>query len=77
MKNQYVDDYCMITCVDNNNQVRADILSFNENKFLSVALNKSVKLNMVYNGRVYEAKSSGLTFVSNGPKITQVKNTRT
>ena len=35
----------------------------------SMFVNKSVKLVMKWNGRVYEGRMAGMDFVSNGPKI--------
>lgn len=73
---QYIDNTCQVTCEDNNKNVTADILAFNEKRNLTVAINKSIKLLMSWNGRIYEGKMSGMTFISNGPKITQVKEGR-
>ncbi len=48
--------------------VQAEIMAFNEGRNLTVVMNKSVKLLMNWNGRVYEGRMAGLDFVSNGPK---------
>lgn len=73
---QYIEDTCQVTCVDNNRVVLADVLDFKEGKMLSVSLNKSLKLVMPWNGRVFEGRMSGLTFTSTGPIITKVNDTR-
>lgn len=73
---RYVDDFCDVTCEDNNKVVRADILNFQEGKTLSVSLNKSLKLIMPWNGKIYEGRMSGMTFVSKGPKIMETKESR-
>lgn len=73
---QYIDETCRVECEDNGKVVDADILSFKENSTLSVSLNKSVKLVLQWNGRIYEGKMSGLTFVSKGPIIKNIKTTR-
>lgn len=70
---RYIDDKCEVKCEDNNKVVTADVLSFQEGKSLSVSLNKSLKLVMPWNGQIYEARMSCLTFVSKGPKITETK----
>lgn len=70
---KYIDDTCEVRCEDNDKVVKADILNFQEGKTLSVSLNKSLKLVMPWNGKIYEGKMSGLTFVSKGPKITETK----
>lgn len=73
---KYIDDTCAVTCEDNGRTVTADILDFREEKTLHVSLNKTLKLIMPWNGRIYEGNQSGLTFVSKGPKIVETKDGR-
>ncbi len=73
---KYIDETCIVVCEDNDKKVVADILAFNEGRNLTVSLNKSVKLLMSWNGRVYEGRMSGMSFVSQGPKIKEVKDGR-
>jgi len=68
--NTRFEETCRVTCEDNGKTVDADILDFKQNKSLSVSLNKSLKLIMAWNGRVYEGRMGGLSFVSSGPKGT-------
>lgn len=70
---KYISETCQVICEDNNKAVIADILDFKEQKMLAVSLNKSLKLLMPWNGKIYEGKMSGLTFVSDGPTITETK----
>ena len=74
--NRYIADTCDVTCEDNGRTAVAELLSFQEGSFLSVSLNRSVKLTLQWNGTLYEGKSSGLSFVSNGPSITTTYNGR-
>lgn len=74
--NKYIAETCEVTCENNSKKVTADILSFTEGKFLSVSLNKSIKLNLQWNGRIYEGKQGGMSFISTGPVIKQVKTSR-
>jgi hypothetical protein len=76
MSKQYISETCMVTCEDNNKTVVADLLSFKPNQHLSVSLEKSLKLEMRWNGRVYEGKMGKLSFISQGPTITEVKQGR-
>ena len=62
------EDTCNVVCEDNGKTVVADILQFNETRNLTVSINKSIKLLMSWNGRVYEGRMSGMSFVSDGPK---------
>lgn len=65
----YHDDGCTVICENNNRTSDAEILDFQDKRFLSVSLNRSVKLVMRWTGTVYEGKMAGLTFHSAGPKI--------
>jgi hypothetical protein len=62
---------CQIKQVNSNKIVEAVVHEFKEQSKLVVVLNKSVKLNMVWNGRVYEGKMAGMDFTSSGPKISK------
>jgi hypothetical protein len=72
----YVEDTCEVICEDNGRKVVGDILAFNERRNLTVSINKSIKLMMSWNGRIYEGKMSGMSFVSDGPIIRSVKEGR-
>lgn len=74
--NQYIDDTCEVTSENSGKTVIADILGFREHEYLSVSLNKSVRVNLQWNGRIYEGKMSGMSFVSTGPKIKNIKTSR-
>jgi len=67
MKTRF-EEVCKVTCEDNDRVVDADILDFREEKMLIVSLNKSIKLTMPWNGKIYEGKLAGKSFVSQGPK---------
>ena len=62
-------DVCDVKNVTSNKVVEAVVQDFKELDTLYVIINKSVKLAMKWNGRVYEGRMAGLDFVSNGPKI--------
>ncbi len=73
-----ISDTCQLQCADNGKTIIADVLSFNQNKYLSVSVMKSVKLEMKYNERthIYEGNMSGLTFTTSGPILTTFKQGR-
>lgn len=48
--------------------VDAEVVSFNEGKSLNVVLNRSIKLQLNWNGQIYEGRVAGMDFVSKGPK---------
>ena len=62
------EDTCVVKQDNTSKEVVADVLNFNEGRNLTVALNKSVKLMMSWNGRVYEGHMAGMDFTSAGPK---------
>lgn len=73
---QYIDETCRVTCEDNNKVMVADILNFKEHLYLAVSLEKQLKLEMRWNGKIYEGRLGRMSFVSEGPKITEVKQGR-
>lgn len=73
---EYIDDTCEVICEDNGRKVVAEILSFQQKKYLTVSLDRSVKLSFQWNGKLYEANQGPLSFVSDGPVITVVKSRR-
>ena len=66
----HFDDIALIECTDNGKKMEAEVLSFKEEQFLSVSIQRAVKLNMSWNPEknVYIGKCSGLEFISTGPK---------
>lgn len=72
------DDTAMVTCVDNGQTVKAEILEFKPQVLLSISLEKSIKLVLKYviKSDEYQAELYGRTFVSKGPKATHIKTGR-
>lgn len=73
---KYIADTCTVINENNDREVPAEILSFKEGKMLTVSLNKSVKVTLAWNGRIYEGRAGGMTFISTGPKIVETKEGR-
>ena len=71
-----VGDKCVVKQDNSSKTVEAEVLSFNEKRNLTVVLNKSVKLNMAWNGRLYEGRMAGIDFTTEGPTITTSKTGR-
>lgn len=67
IKTRY-DSHCEVKQDNSGKIVQAEVMAFNEGRNLTVIMNKSVKLLMNWNGRVYEGRMAGMDFVSNGPK---------
>jgi hypothetical protein len=70
------DDHCSVKNVASGKSVEAEILAFNEGRNLTVVLNKSVKILMNWNGRMYEGRMAGMDFTSAGPKGQQYSEGR-
>jgi hypothetical protein len=66
-------DKCLVKQENSKKEVEAEVLEFKEHKKLIVVLNKSIKLNLTWNGSLYEGKMAGLDFVSNGPAVTKTQ----
>lgn len=65
-----IDNTCVIQQVSNSSKnVTAEVHEFKEKDKLVVVLNKSVKLPMKWNGKLYEGRMAGLDFVTEGPKV--------
>ncbi len=64
------DRTAVVECIDNGNTVEADVITFVEGKYLTVALN-TVRVNLQFNERykIYIGSMSGLEFQSSGPKL--------
>ena len=67
IKTRY-ENTCEIKQANSGKTVTAEIMDFNEGRNLTVVLNKSVKLLMNWNGRLYEGSMAGIDFVSDGPR---------
>ena len=63
------DRTAVVECIDNGNTVEADVITFVEGKYLTVALN-TVRVNLQFNERykIYIGSMGGLEFQSTGPK---------
>ena len=64
---------CTVRQANSGKEVTGEVMAFNEGRNLTVVINKSVKILMNWNGRVYEGKAAGMDFESNGPAITRTQ----
>jgi hypothetical protein len=69
-------DKCVVKQANNNKSIEAEVFEFREQKNLTVVLNKSVKLPMTWNGKLYEGRMAGIDFVSAGPTVNKSKTSR-
>lgn len=70
---EYIDDTCEVICEDNGRKMVAEVLSYTKKKSLTVSIERTLKLTLMWNGRIYEGNQGPLSFVSNGPDIRVVK----
>jgi hypothetical protein len=54
-------------------EATGEVMAFNEGRNLTVVMNKSIKVMMTWNGRIYEGRSAGMDFVSDGPSISKTQ----
>lgn len=68
-ENIWHSDTCKLIQESTGKSVEAVVQSFQEHQNISVIVNKSVKLSLKWNGRVYEGRMAGMDFTSDGPAI--------
>lgn len=73
---RYVEHTCEIMCEDNGRRMVGEILSFREHDHVAVSVDRSIKLDMKWNGHVYQANMAKLSFVTEGPLVRNVKQGR-
>jgi hypothetical protein len=73
---RYVSSTCEVICEENGRKIVAELLDFTEHKRLSVSVDRTVRLDLHWNGHLYIGMSGNLSFISNGPDVTFVKNGR-
>ena len=61
-------DKCKLTCTSNGITMDADVMSFSEGNFLTVAI-AEMKVSMNFNGKLYEGRAAGMNFTSTGPRV--------
>ena len=71
-----IRDRCIVKQEKTSKTVEAEVFDFNEGRSLTVVLNKSVKLPMIWNGKMYEGKMAGIDFISDGPTVSKTKTGR-
>ncbi len=69
-------EVCEVKNVTSNKVVEAVVQDFKELDTLYVIINKSVKIPMKWNGKVYEGRMAGMDFTSSGPKISVTETSR-
>lgn len=73
---QYASDTCEVICEDNGRKFVTDVLNFREGQHLTVSLERSIKLELKWNRKIYEGHFGGKSFVSDGPVIRNVRQGR-
>jgi len=75
IKTRY-EDTCEVRQSTSSKSVIGEVMAFTEKKYLTVTINRSVKLQMQWNGKVYEGHMAGMEFISDGPKISKYQEGR-
>ena len=60
-------DKCTVTAVASNKTMDAEVMAFHAGRNLTVAVSRSVKLLMTWNGRCFEGRAAGMDFEGAGP----------
>jgi len=69
-------DKCVIRQAASGREVEGEVMAFNEGRNLNIVMNKTVKIMMTWNGRLYEGRSAGMDFTSDGPKVSKTQTGR-
>lgn len=64
---------CQIKMAKSSKLTEAVVSAFEDRVLLNVIVNKAVKINMKWNGKCYEGRSSGMDFESAGPSVTKTQ----
>lgn len=64
-----------VKCTDNGQTVQADLDRYVEDKFVDVIIN-TVRVKLVYNGKIYAGNMAGLEFTAEAPEVTHIKQGR-
>jgi hypothetical protein len=70
------EDHCEVQQANTSRSVRAEVMEFREQDRLIVVLNKTVKIPMKWNGKLYEGRMAGMDFTTAGPKVTKTTTGR-
>ena len=73
---QYIEDTCEILCESNGRKMVADVLDFKDRQYLSVSVDKKVKVQLQWNGKFYEGGVAGLNFSTYGPTVSTYRQGR-
>ena len=73
---QYIENTCEILCESNGRKMVADVLDFKDRQYLSVSVDKKVKVQLQWNGKFYEGGVAGLTFSTDGPTVSTYRQGR-
>lgn len=69
-------EVCEVKNVTSNKIVEAVVQDFKELEALYVIINKSIKIPMKWNGKLYEGRMAGMDFTSTGPKISVIETSQ-
>ena len=64
---------CQIKMAKSSKLTEAVVSAFEDKVLLNVIVNKAIKINMKWNGKCYEGRSSGMDFESAGPTVTKTQ----
>ena len=73
---QYIENTCEILCESNGRKMVADVLDFKDRQYLSVSVDKKVKVQLQWNGKFYEGGVAGLNFSTDGPTVSTYRQGR-
>lgn len=73
--NEVVPEKINIVCTDNGQKKEAFLDRYVEGKYMDVIVN-TIRLKLVYTGKIYKGSMAGLEFTAESPKIEYIKQGR-
>ena len=64
-----------VHCTDKDQTLEADLFGYQREKFIDVVLN-TVRVKLVFNGRLYVGSMAGLEFTARDPDVIVIKDGR-
>jgi len=72
MDNIRYEKNCKVIQEKNGKTIDAEVIFFKYQDKMTIIINKSIKLTMMWNGQVYEGRMAGVDLISDGPAIHKI-----
>jgi hypothetical protein len=67
------ENKCLVKSTRADSFVEAEVMDFDYCKKMTVVIQKTIKVPMVWNGKTYEGRAAGMDFLSDGPQVSKTQ----